>query len=187
MTPPPGKTTPLRGPKESNPVKIDFQHWRTPPRARLSPSSHAIVRYCSRSVGALPARCHSSGIAERPPTELVPARHSTANCTPLAAHSVRSDPSTDGLCRSHDVHKLRPPTTPASANPEAPPRRESRAYPRTWFGTPSSPDARLSIVCARGSPAATRSPPGRQRPLHTRGACGGRSSLRRCDGRADSP
>jgi integrase len=32
----------------------------------------------------------------------------------LAARSVRSDLSTDGLCRSHDVHKLRRSSTPRS-------------------------------------------------------------------------
>ena len=71
----------------------------------------------------------------------MPARHAAANCSPLVAHSVRSDPSTDGRDRSHDVHNLLGPSTPPSAVPEAPPGRESRIYRRIWFGTRSSPPA----------------------------------------------
>jgi hypothetical protein len=78
----PARLRPFAGPKESIPVEIDFQRWLTPPTSRTP--------------------------AKRPPTEFAPARHSAANCTPLVAHSVRSDPSTDGRGRSHDRAQAAP-------------------------------------------------------------------------------
>jgi len=114
---PPGKITPLAGAKESSPVKIDFRPRHTPPDAgaRASPQPPRrrpiLPPEQRRLAGDLPRSPH----CDRQSTELLPARPPAANCTRLAAHSVRSDLSTDGLCRSHEVHKMRRPATPPSA------------------------------------------------------------------------
>ena len=131
---PPGKTTPLCRPKEGNPVKTVPTLACTPKSsAPTSPSSRAIVRYCFRSDGALLARCRSPGIDRQAANPDMPARHSAADCTQSAAHSVRTDLQPTGLCRSHchDVHKLRRPSTPPAAirkhHPDAKARRVSES------------------------------------------------------------
>ena len=141
---PPSNTTPLAGSKESSPVKIDFQHWRTPPGVEGTcppPSSRAIVRCCSPTATA-PCRRGAALPASRRGRRPSSCRLDTpaATCTRLAEHSVRSDFRRLPLPKPRRAQTTRAVDT-AIRNPEHAPAGK-QDLSRIWFATPFSPLAR---------------------------------------------
>ena len=90
------------------------------PRGRLPPS-RAIARYRLWNDGILPAGAARPCIATGRRPSRLPARHSTANCTPLAGHLVRSGSSSDGLCRNEGGAQAAPAVDIAIRNSQVPP------------------------------------------------------------------
>jgi hypothetical protein len=82
-----------------------------------------------------------------------PARHSAANCTPLAGHSVRSGSSSDGLCRNEGGAQAAPAVDIAIRNSEVPP---GHSPCRIWFGTRPSPRGGLARATRKRNPLRKR-------------------------------
>jgi len=113
MAPPARQDYALTGAKESNPVKIDFLCCGGPRRRGCLPPLAAAQSSDLASGATAPRRRgrRIPGVAtgRRPSSCRLDAPQLTA---PVSDASGPHRPSTDGLRRSYDVHKLRRPSTP---------------------------------------------------------------------------
>ena len=146
----PGKTD--DGPLEQHDVFRWISNTRHPLEGTCRPAAQSPDIASGTTAPCRPGAARPCIARGRRPSRL-PARHSAANCTPLAGHSVRSGSSSDGLCRNEGGAQAAPAVDISVCNSEVPP---GHSPCRNWFGTRPSPGGGFARATRKRNPLRKR-------------------------------